>query len=348
MTTIPKTMKAAVLYGPHDIRLEDVAVPRPGSNEVLIRVKACGICGTDSHIYSGALTIGTMPIILGHEFAGEVVAVGQGVTVVSEGDRVTADINMSCGKCYFCLRGQKLLCREVQQLGVHIAGAFAQYVKVPEEAIRKLKPGMSYRQGALVEPLACVIHGQDRMGIGIGYSVAVLGAGPIGILHALLAKVRGATPIIVSEVADFRLGKACDLGFDKVIDAKVADPVREVMEATEGIGADVVIEAVGSVRVFEQALQMVRPGGGLLVFGGHPADAIAQVHPYQFYHNELVVLGSYAGSYDTWLQAIALLGSGQLNADSLATHVVPLEEIPGLLKGLEHEKTALKAIWVNE
>lgn len=288
------------------------------------------------------------PIVLGHEFSGDVVALGPEVTTVSKGDRVTADINISCGTCYFCLRNQKLLCKSIRQIGVHVDGAFAQFVGVPAQSIRMLPPSMTYREGSIVEPLACVIHGQERARVGVGCTVAVLGAGPIGLLHAMTAHASGVTSLVVGEISEFRLAKVRESGLARVIDARTADLVSEVLDATDGIGADVVIEAVGSLPVLEQALKMVRPGGTLLVFGGHAEDTVLGVRPFDIYHNEITIIGSYAGSYNTWPQAIALIGSSRVQTAPLITHLLSLEEIPGFLQSSDQASALMKALWVDD
>lgn len=338
-----KTMLAAVLHKPEDMRVEEVPVPEILDHEVLIAVRRCGICGTDPHIYRGHFPV-PYPLIQGHEFSGEVVEVGASVKSVKIGDKVTADINISCGKCFYCRMGQKLFCEEIKQLGVHINGAFAQYMKAPESNIYKLPADMTWEEAAYIEPLACVIRGQERANITMGSTVAVIGAGPMGLVHALLAKMNGASSVIISEMNQARLAKARELGIDHVIDAANQDPVQAVRDLTEGRGADFVIEAVGAIPTYQQAFQMVRRGGVLVTYGAAPATATMEIKPFEIYSKELTIVGSYAGTYDTWLKAINLISSKRFNPGDIITKTVPLNQVvDGILEAI-HDKDTIKII----
>jgi len=338
-------MKAAVLRETESLTVEEVDVPQLRHNEILLKVAYCGICGTDPYIYTGRFPIPSLPLIPGHEFSGKVVEVGENVASVKKGDRVTADINMSCGNCYFCRKGQKLFCPEIKQIGVHVSGAFADYVKAPETQVYKLPDNISYEQGALVEPLACAVHGVERTEIQIGSSVAIIGAGPMGLLLLQLAKLQGAYPVIVSELVDYRMDVAKMLGADIVIDANQKDSVQEVKRLTDGRGADYVIEAVGSIPTYMQAFRMMRRGGHLTTFGAPPADADIAIRPFDIYSQELTITGSYAGTYHTWLESIALLSSGKIRADLLITHRFPLKQIlEGYHMILEKKDGAIKVL----
>ncbi|WP_276353777.1 zinc-dependent alcohol dehydrogenase family protein [Cohnella caldifontis] len=334
------TMLAAVLHKPGDMRLEQVPVPEIGESEVLIAVKRVGICGTDPHIFRGTFPV-PYPLVQGHEFSGEVVAAGSAVTTVQVGERVTADINMSCGKCFYCRMGQKLFCENIKQIGVHTDGAFAQYVKAPELNIYKLPDGMTWEEAAYIEPLACAIRGQDRANITMGSTVAIIGAGPMGLVHALLAKMNGAARVIISEMNATRIAKAKSLGIDHVLNAAELDPVQAVRDLTEGRGADFVIEAVGSIPTYQQAFQMVRRGGTLVTYGAAPAAATMEIKPFEIYSKELTIVGSYAGTYDTWVKAIALIGSKRFKPGDIITKTIPL---PQVVEGLQEAITSKDTI----
>jgi L-iditol 2-dehydrogenase len=336
-----KTMLAAVLHKPEDMRIEEVPVPEIGAHEVLIAVKRCGICGTDPHIYRGHFPAPT-PLIQGHEFSGEVVEAGSGVSYVKKGDKVTADINISCGKCFYCRMGQKLFCEKIVQIGVHINGAFAQYVKVPEANIYKLPDNMTWEEAAYIEPLACVIRGQERANITLGSTVAIIGAGPMGLVHAQLAKMNGASTVIMSEMNATRIEKARSLGVDHVIDASAQDPVKAVQDLTEGRGADFVIEAVGAIPTYQQAFQMVRRGGVLVTYGAAPAHASMEIKPFEIYSKELTIVGSYAGTYDTWLKAIHLISSKRFNPNDIISKSIPLPRIVDGIKEAISNKDIVK------
>lgn len=334
-------MLAAVTYGAEDTRIEEVDVPAIKADEILIAVKRCGICGTDPHIYRGHFPV-PLPLIQGHEFSGEVVETGESVKTVRIGDRVTADINISCGKCFFCRMGQKLFCKEIVQIGVHINGAFAEYIKVPESNVYKLPNDMSWEEAAYIEPLACVIRGQDRASITIGSTVAIIGAGPMGLVHAQLAKMNGASKVIISEMNQTRIEKARQLGIDHVIDASQIDPVQAVYDLTEQRGADFVIEAVGAVPTYQQAFQMVRRGGTLVTYGAAPAHAVMEIKPFEIYSKELTIVGSYAGTYDTWIKAINLISSKRFKPADIISNTVPLSRVVDGIKEAMNNKDTIK------
>ena len=342
MRRIPSTMKAAVFRGPNDLKVEQVPVPEVGDDEVLLHVDMCGICGTDVHILRGSFPAPNLPLIPGHEFAGHVVAVGKGVHHVKMDDYVTADINLACGHCYFCRHQQKLFCDQIRQIGVHTHGALAEYVKAPALAIYQVPDGLSAKQGAYIEPLACAVHGQNRANIKSGSSVAIIGGGPMGLAHVALAKLKGAAPVIVTEMNQVRLAKARELGADHAIDAGAEDPVAAVRALTGGRGADYVIEAVGSVPTYRQAFEMVRRGGTLVAYGAAPSTAAIDLKPFDIYSKELTIVGSYAGTYDTWPAAIAIIEGGRFNPEDIVSQVVPLEDIVGAIETVERNKDVIK------
>jgi L-iditol 2-dehydrogenase len=337
------SMIAAVLHAPGDMRIEEVPVPQIDDNEVLIAVKRCGICGTDPHIFKGRFPAPT-PLIQGHEFSGEVVRVGGKVRSVKVGDRVTADINISCGKCFYCRMGQKLFCNEIVQIGVHVNGAFAEYVKVPENNVYRLPDDMTWEEAAYIEPLACAIRGQERADIAMGSNIAIIGAGPMGLVHALLSKLNGASKVIISELNPFRIQKAKEFGIDHIIDGSKEDPVQAVRDLTEGRGADCVIEAVGAIPTYKQAFEMVRRGGVLVTFGAAPADATMEIKPFEIYSKELTIVGSYAGTYDTWMKAKKLISSKRIIPGDIITKTIPLERVVEGINEAANNKDTLKII----
>lgn len=342
MQQIPSTMKAAVFRGPNDLTVEQVPVPEVGDDDVLLHVDMCGICGTDVHILRGSFPAPNLPLIPGHEFAGHVVAVGKQVDHVKVDDYVTADINLACGRCYFCRHQQKLFCEHIRQIGVHTHGALAEYVKAPASAIYHVPDELSAKQSAYIEPLACAVHGQDRANIQPGSSVVIIGGGPMGLAHVALAKYRGAFPIIVTEMNQVRLAKARELGADQAIDAGAEDPVQAVLAATGGRGADYVIEAVGSVPTYRQAFEMVRRGGTLVAYGAAPSTATIEIKPFDIYSKELTIVGSYAGTYDAWPRAIELIQGDRFNPEDIVTQIAPLEDIVGAIETVEKNKDVIK------
>jgi 2-desacetyl-2-hydroxyethyl bacteriochlorophyllide A dehydrogenase len=339
---VPTRMAAAVLHGPEDLRIEEVPVGRPAEDEVLLKVEVCGICGTDVHIVRGHFPVPNLPLIPGHEFSGRVVGFGDAVDRVSVGDFVTADINIGCDRCYYCRHQMRMFCPGLSQIGVHRNGAFAEYVEVPATAVYRLPDDMTPEQGAYVEPLACALHGQERAEIRAGSTVAVIGGGPMGLVHVQLSKLRGAAQIIASEPNAARRVKAAELGADVVLDPEATDPVAAVRDLTDGRGADCIIEAVGSIRTYRDALEMVRRGGTVVAYGAAPSNEVLEIKPFDLYSKELTIVGSYAGTYATWPDAIALIRSGRFDPLALISNVLPLTELVEGIEAAERDRDIIK------
>ncbi len=337
-----ETMMAIRLHAAGDLRTEQVPVPVPAPGEVLVRVHRCGVCGTDLHIAKGNFPAPNLPLTLGHEFSGTVAALGEQVAGVAIGDRVVVDINTSCGHCYYCTRGQKLFCTAVLQLGVHTAGGLAEYVVAPAVNLHALPDTVSLDTAAYVEPLACAIHGQDRIGIRSGDRILVIGGGPMGLAHIALARLNGASQIIVSEPDPARRERATRLGADVVVDPFEAPLADTLGDLTDGIGPDVVIEAVGSIPTYESAIAVVRRGGKVLAYGAAPQHAEMSLRPFDIYSKELTIVGSYAGAYDTWPRAIALIAGGRFDPSLIVDSVRPLDEAVEAIRGLEHDRSTVK------
>jgi L-iditol 2-dehydrogenase len=339
---LPKTMTAAVLHGAEDLRIDEVALPRASEHEVLLKVEICGICGTDVHILRGHFPVPNLPLIPGHEFAGRVVNIGSAVDQVSVGDFVTADINIGCERCYYCRHQMRMFCPQLSQIGVHRHGAFAEYVTVPAKAVYQLPEDLSPQQGAYVEPLACAVHGQERADIRAGSTVVVIGAGPMGLVHVRLSKLRGAAQIIATEPNADRRAKAVELGADVVLNPETGDAVAAIHELTDGRGADCVIEAVGSIRTYRDAFDMVRRGGTVVAYGAAPSTEALELKPFDIYSKELTIVGSYAGTYACWPDAIALIRSGRFDPQKIISNVVPLAEVAEGIGAAEHDRHIIK------
>jgi len=339
---MPKMMRAQVIEEPGKMVLKEVPIPTIGPDEVLIKVKMCGICGTDWKIYKGDYASEFLPMISGHEFWGIVDQVGSDVCGIDVGDRVSVDICMPCGTCYFCRRGEGLLCQTFTQLGIHTDGAFAEYVKAPWQNCYKIPDEVDDYSAAFIEPLTAVLQASKKMDCTISSSVVVIGCG-LGILHGALAKLRGAAPVIVIGSSPARLAMARKMGADITIDInEVSDPVAAVMEITNGVGADYVLEAVGSTKTYEQAFEMVRRGGKVQAFGVCPKGETAALEPYEFVIGEKKVSGSCAGIGNDWGDVINLLKYQRVDPKPLFSMVVPLEDLEDALHELRKNKELIK------
>jgi len=267
-------MKAAVLHRALDMRIEEVSVPEIGLDDVLVNIKAVGICGSDVHYYlhgKAASFIVTEPLILGHECAGEVTQVGDAVKRVKVGQRVVIEPGFPCRKCRFCAEGRYNLCTDVKFYGTPPDdGAFAEYALASAENVYPMPDGMSYEEGAMVEPLAVGMMAARRAGVSVYDSVAVLGSGPIGLMCLQAARAHGALDVYATDMVDYRLEYARKLGANAVINPEKQNVVRCVMELTDNEGVDVVVEATGSVSALKQAFDIARPGGRIVLVGIYP------------------------------------------------------------------------------
>jgi threonine dehydrogenase-like Zn-dependent dehydrogenase len=336
-------MKAAVFEAVKTIKVKEVPVPEIGDDDVLIKVVNTGICGTDWSIYNGWYSADKLPMIPGHEFSGVIAKVGKNnPRKLKEGDRVTADINMSCGTCYYCIRGDQLLCNDFTQLGIHTNGTFAEYVKAPAKLVHHLPDNLSFEEGAFIEPLSCCIHAAKAMNARVGGSVAVVGCG-LGVLHARMAVLRACAPVIIIGDNKKRLRIAKEMGADYTIDInEVADPVAEVKKLTDGRGVDYAIEAVGNTKTYEQAFAMLRKGGVLSAFGITGEQDEMHIRPFEFVLGEKKITGSCAGIGDDWPDAITLLAAGRINPKPLFSMKVPLEDLDWALHELRKDPSLFK------
>lgn len=330
-------MRAAVLHAPNDLRLEEVPIPDPGPGEVLLRTLSAAICGTDLRIVDGSKTRGVRyPCILGHELAGEVAAVGPGVSKVEAGERVAVTPIVYCLRCHYCVHGRENMCLENRALGYDYDGGFAEYTLVPAEAVRagnvyRLPEGVTFDAGALAEPLACCVNGQELARIGAGQSVLVVGAGPIGLMHLQLARAAGAEPVIMAEPQPHRREKALRLGASAAVDPAADDLEGLVREHTGGLGVDVAIMAVGAAGATDTVLRLVRKGGTLNLFAGYPGTGEANLTLNTIHYGEITVVGTSSSSRRHFERALALIARGAVDVAALVTGVYPLERIDDAL-----------------
>ena len=318
-------VRAAIFPTPQACELVERETPLPEEGEVLVRVEACGVCGTDMHIFQGDFPA-RFPIISGHEFAGVVENAGQGVAALRSGDRVVIDPNVSCGSCRPCQRGLTHLCRNLLAFGVTADGGFATHCCLPARQCYKLPPELPFPAAAMTEPVACCVHGIERAQIRPGEVVALIGAGMIGLVLLQLALLRGAAHTIVSELSSGKRELARKLGASKVVDPGAEDLTKVVMEATDGSGADVVIDCVGGAQTSQQAVGLAGEGGRVLLFGVAPEKAQIAVQPYAIYRKEITVTGSFTNP-GTHAAALALISSGRVRVAEMITHELPLSDL---------------------
>jgi L-iditol 2-dehydrogenase len=284
-------MRALVFHGVQDLRREELPLPEPRDGEVRLRPLAAGICGTDAHILRGEFPA-PAPVVLGHEVAGVVDAVGPGVSHVREGDLATVQPNTFCGLCRYCRTGREQLCTAMRAFGVHMNGGFAQAMVSTAGTVHRLPAATDPRIGCLTEPLACAVHGMDRLAIRSGSTVLILGAGLVGLMLARLARLAGAGFVATSEPDKERRADALAFGADLALDPNDAGWRDALMKATGGEGFDNVIDAACAGSTFEHAISLAARGGRILVFGVAPPDAATAVRPYDIFSRELTILGS--------------------------------------------------------
>ncbi len=334
-----RRIRAVRFLGEGKLAIEEIPRPRiQKPDEVLLEVEAVGICGTDLHILHVPPGHPATPgVVLGHEYAGRVVEVGPEVETLKPGDQVVVDPNLTCGLCGYCRRGIPHMCEAMTTLGIFFDGGLARYNVVPERALHKIPEGLLPERAALAEPLACVVHGVDRLKPRPGETALVLGAGPIGLMFTQLLSAAGVR-VLVSEPAPFRREKALENGADRVVDPTRED-IREIVRRETALGPDLVVEAVGSLM--EQALTLARRGGRVLLFGQNQ-NHLAQVRPYDLTRHELDVLGSYIAPF-SFPRAIEILHRGLVEAEKLITHRLKLAEVERGLELLRRGK-ALKVV----
>ncbi|MBA3873481.1 MAG: zinc-dependent alcohol dehydrogenase family protein [Anaerolineae bacterium] len=332
-------MKAARIDRPGQSSVVTVAEPSVGADDVLIKVRAVGICGTDLHIFKGEYEA-EYPLIPGHEFSGEVVAVGANVINFKVGDRVTADPNIPCNRCSSCQRNEPNQCKNLKAIGVTRSGAFAEYVVAPEGNVFTIGD-MTYGAAALIEPLACVVWGIKQVDVQAGDTALVFGAGPMGILVAQSLKQAGAVRVVVTDVVPWRLQMAEQLGATHTVVADAQQAAK--LKAIEPDGYDIVVDATGIPAVLEGTFPYAKARGKIWVFGVTPMGTTVKFPSYEVFRKDLKIIGSYAVNR-TFPQSIALIKNGAIKVEPLISHQLPLDDFS---KGLELAEKDSKRVKVH-
>ena len=328
-----ETHQAIVYHGPQDVRVEQVAMPRCAEDELLVRVDACAVCGSDLKAYRSGNPRIRPPKVMGHEFTGRIETIGSRVCGFALGERVVMATSVSCGRCLYCRRGWRNLCVELAPMGFSYPGGMAQFVTIPKQAIQEghvivVPEGVPADQAALAEPISCAVNAAQNSHVRQGDVVAVLGAGPMGILNACVAREFGASKVLLSEINPTRLAQAQGFAFDRLVNPAQEDLRAVILAETGGYGADVVIVAAPAAAPQEEALSLVRKRGTVCLFASLPVGRSSlTIDARVLHYGELRVVGSSDSSPDHVRRAVEMLASGRLPAGKIVTHRLPLDEI---------------------
>ena len=335
-------MKAAVYHGPHDLRVENIPMPEPGDAQVRIKVMACGVCGTDIHIYEGAKGAAdcTPPTVLGHEFAGVIEKLGPGVVGWKVGDRVAIDPNRTCGSCKWCLDGKAHFCENMIGTGTTSDGGFAEYCVVHTQQLNRLSSSLSFEEGAMAEPVSCCLHGMELTDVRQGDNVLIIGGGAIGQIMLRLCKLAGAAELVLADHHENKRKMAMKSG--ATFTAASADELAEAFPD----GFDKVIECVGSVGAIEEALALCGKKSTLMIFGLTAPDETVAIKPYEIFAKEISIKASFINPY-TIGRAVNLLNSGRLKLDDLISTRLPLKDAATVFTDREMFKRG-KVVVVSE
>ncbi|MGM0367695.1 MAG: zinc-dependent alcohol dehydrogenase [Actinomycetota bacterium] len=335
-----KKMKAQLFYKPLDVRFEEIDIPKIGKGEALVKIKSALTCGSDLKTYKrGHPTMIEEGSVFGHEWAGDIVEIGEGVEDFSVGDRVAAMNSVPCFKCYYCKLERYSMCENI----VYNNGAYAEYIRVPEDILKintlKIPDSVSYKEAALTEPLACVVHGLDESNVEVGDTAVVNGAGPIGLMYVALLKLNGAR-VISTDLSSERLKKAEEFGADFTINAaETSNQIGAVKELTEeGKGVDVAIEATGNPKVWEMTILMARKGGLVNLFGGCPSGTSINIDTKLLHYSELTIKGVYHHTPYYVKKAFSLISRKLIDASRFITKDMPLEDLTEALNLVDEKK----------
>jgi L-iditol 2-dehydrogenase len=342
-------MKALVLEQYKKLALLEMPEPEIGAHDVLVRVKSCGICGSDVHGFDGGSGRRIPPLIMGHEASGVVAKTGAGVSRFREGERVTFDSMISCGRCLFCRQGRPNLCDNRRVLGVSCEeyrrhGAFAEYVAVPEHIVVKIPDNLPFNEAAMVEPVSVAVHAVNITPVRLGDNAVVIGAGMIGLLTLQALRTAGCGRVVSVDLEDDRLALAKQLGADETLNSRSTDVPKRIREMTDGLGADVVMEAVGADATVRMSIESARKGGIVTLIGNVTATVSFPLQ--QVVTREISVLGSCASSND-YPACLALMGRGAIRVAPMISAAVPLERGPEMFDRLYQREPNLTKVILN-
>lgn len=340
-------MKAAVFLGKKSIEIQDRKIPSINNDEILIKVAAAGICGTDVKIYNGEKKVET-PKIIGHEFSGVVFETGKNVRGFSSGERVAVEPIIPCGSCYSCTSGRLNLCLSRPTIGYEFDGAFAEYVRIPESALKagnvvKLPEEVSFEEGAFAEPIAACINGNKKLRQEKGSVLWIIGDGPIGLIHIQLSKLIGIEKIILSGTDDEKLLTGKKIGADCTINVLKENVKEKILDITRGEGVNQVIIGANSVKIVNETLSLIKKGGVMIIFAGFSPDSKTTIDLNTIHYREISILGSSGHSVRELQEAIDLMRNKKLNVKSLITHKLTLDEVEKGIK-LKEEQKGIKHI----
>ncbi|MGD8544689.1 MAG: zinc-dependent dehydrogenase [Candidatus Bathyarchaeota archaeon] len=340
-------MKVAVYYSSEDIRLEEMPKPKIGKEEVLVEMKACGLCGSDLmkwYLKSRA------PLVLGHEPTGRIIEIGEKVRQFSVGDRVFVHHHAACFTCNYCIRGDYTLCDQFHRTNI-VPGGLAEFFIVPAQNLRidtfKIPESLSFEEATMIEPIGCCIRALKKCRIQVGDTVVVIGAGTTGIIHTMLSKILGATKTFVIDFIEYRLQMARKLGADVAINLEKESLEENVKSETDGLGADLVVVTAPSIEAYRAGLSICRKGGRICVFAPSTPGEYLRISPKELFFSEIQIIPSYSTSHLETRIALNLMKSGRIEAEELITNRFKLEEVAKAFKTAQENKESLKVVVQN-
>jgi len=341
-------MKAAVYYDKRDIRIEKIPVPKIGSDEVLVEMKACGICGSDLMDWYQKRKA---PVVLGHEPAGIIVEAGKDVEEFHVGEHVFVHHHVACLKCHYCTHQDYTLCEQFTKTNIE-PGGFAEYFKVPSSNLKldtlKIPKNLSFDEATLIEPVACCLRALSKCNIRTGDTLAVIGAGSAGIIHVMLSKFFGVSMIFVADLVDYRLRVAKKLGADVVVNVGEEDFAEIVMASTNRLGVDFAVVTAPSIKAYSEAMKILRRGGTLCVFAATRPDESLKISPKRLFFSEIKLIPSYSTSHIETRKALQLIVNKKIDVEALITHRFPLNQISEAFRLATESKRCLKIVILNQ